>query len=245
MSRDIEIKEGAFILSDAHYSHERPIFLDFLRTIQKKELCPSQFILMGDIFDALFGEIAYTHKKNQEAIDILNKISQEIEVIYLEGNHDFNLKKIFPFAKVFPISMQPLRCRFKDREVLLSHGDREGSFGYKIYTFLIRNPFILSLLRVVDSLSRHAVLRCLDAYLKKKDDCKEFAHFESFIAKRLDAKYSCALFVEGHYHQNRAFGLQNFEYINLGAFACNQRYFVVKSSNDIEFLEEKSFSKGI
>lgn len=245
MSRDIEIKEGAFILSDAHYSHDRPLFLEFLKSIQKKELCPSQLILMGDIFDALFGEIGYTHRKNQKAIDILNKISQEIELIYLEGNHDFNLGKIFPFAKVFPISKQPLRCRFENREVLLSHGDIEGGFGYKIYTFLIRNPFILYLLRVIDSLGKHSILNWLDEYLRQKDDCKEFAHFESFIAKRLGTKYSCNLFIEGHYHQNIGFRLQNFEYINLGAFACNQRYFVVKSSNDIEFLEEKSFSKGI
>jgi UDP-2,3-diacylglucosamine hydrolase len=31
----------------------------------------------------------------------------------------------------------------------------------------------------------------------------------------------------------------------LGAFACNQRYFIVKSTQDIEFLEENIFSKGI
>ncbi len=245
MSRDLEIKEGAFFISDAHYSHDRPELLEFLKSIQKKELCPTQLILMGDIFDALFGEIKYTHQKNQEAIAVLNKISQDIEVIYLEGNHDFNLKKIFPFAKVFSISSQPLRCRFKNREILLSHGDIEGDLGYKIYAFLIRNSFVLYILRLFDFLSAHAILNRLDGYLNKKDDCKKFTCFKRFIAKRLDDKYSCNLFIEGHYHQNEGFGLKSFEYINLGAFACNQRYFVVKSSQDIEFLEEKSFSKGI
>jgi len=78
MSRKpLELKEGAFIVSDAHYSHRKEEFLDFIKAIYKKELLPTQLILMGDIFDALFGGIDYTYAENQEIITLLNVISKD------------------------------------------------------------------------------------------------------------------------------------------------------------------------
>lgn len=244
MSHDLEIKEGAFIVADAHYSHKRPDFLDFLKDIYAKKLLPTQLILMGDIFDALFGEIPYTQIVNQEAIGLINEISKRVEVIYIEGNHDFNLKNVFPDAKVFPISAQPLTCTAHGKKVLLCHGDIESDFGYRVYTSLIRNPLVLYILRIIDSLTNHAILKRLDTYLSKKNDCKEFLGFESFISKRLDSKFSCDYFIEGHFHQNKTIRLKDFIYINLSAFACNQRYFIVESKNSLQFLQEKNFSKG-
>ena len=235
----IELKEGAFIVSDAHYSHKRPEFLEFLKAIQSKKLRPSQLILMGDIFDALFGGIKKTLDNNEEAVSIINEISTEIEVLYLEGNHDFNLKDIFPLAKVFPICTQPVSCRYFEKEILLAHGDYDGAPLYKLYTALIRNRFVLKFLNLFDEY----ILDKLDRYLNKKDDCKELEWFEGFIQKRFDGRYDCDYFIEGHFHQNKVIKLPEMSYVNLGVFACNQRYFIVKSLQDKEFLEEIIFSK--
>lgn len=245
MLQELHILDGAFVVADAHYSHKRPELLEFIKEIHSKKLRPTQLILMGDIFDALFGEVAYTHTINQEVITLINEIALDIEVIYLEGNHDFNLKNIFPYVKIFPISSQPVTCRFEGKKVLLAHGDIESPLGYRVYTSLIRNSAVLSLLRAVDSLTRHYILKRLDLYLGKKDDCREFIGLEEFMSKRLGKKYKCDYFVEGHFHQNRTIKLEDFTYINLGAFACNQRYFIVKSAQDIELLQENIFSKGI
>ena len=244
MSHNIEILEGAFIVSDAHYSHQRPELLDFIKDIHSKKLCPTQLILMGDVFDALFGGVVYTQKVNQEAVKLLNEISLDIEVIYLEGNHDFNLEKIFQNTKVFSISQQPVTCQYNEKKVLLAHGDIESDLGYKIYTSIIRNPVVLFILTLVDSISKHYILKKLDAYLSKKDDCKEFTGFKNFILKRLEHKYTCDYFVEGHFHQNKTIEYDDFVYINLGAFACNQRYFIVESAKEPELMQEKCFSKG-
>lgn len=243
-SHSIEIKEGAFFVADAHYSKSRPLFLDFLKDIASKKLEPSQLILMGDIFDALFGQLPYTHTVNKEAVELLNLISKEIEVIYLEGNHDFNLKDIFPHAKVFPIAAQPVECSLKDKKVLIAHGDIESPMIYRIYAKTIRNPFVLYLLRFFDSISSHAIYDSLERYLQKKEDCKEFVGLQEFMSKRLGGKYECDFFVEGHFHQNKTLELRDFAYINLGAFACNQRYFIVEFGKSIQFLNEKNFSKG-
>lgn len=241
----IEIKKGAFVISDAHYSHLRPELLEFIKAIHSKQFQPTQLILMGDIFDALFGGIPYTCDENAEMVQLINAISLEIEVIYLEGNHDFNLQKVFPYAKVFKISQQPVSCSYEGKKILLAHGDFGGDFGYRLYVTLIRNPLLLFVLKYVDILTSHSILKKLDAYLGKKDDCKEFTGFQAFIERRLSDKFVCDYFIEGHFHQNKGLELKDFTYINLGAFACNQRYFVVESLQNKALLEENIFSKGM
>jgi UDP-2,3-diacylglucosamine hydrolase len=245
MSHNLRLKEGAFVISDAHYSRLRPELLGLIKDIHSKKLQPPQLILMGDIFDALFGGIPYACEENKEAIALLNDISKNIETVYLEGNHDFNLRKLFPFARVIPIANQPVLCEYQNKSVYLAHGDFDGARGYKIYTSLIRNPFVLFALRWIDAISNNYILKKLDEYLGKKDDCAKFSGFKTFIENRLGNKYECDYFIEGHFHQNATLEFENFKYVNLGAFACNQRYFIVKSSQNKELLEENIFSKGI
>lgn len=240
--KNIVIKEGAFLISDAHYSDLRPELLGLIEDIHSQKLLPTQLILMGDIFDALFGGVAYTQKKNQKMIQLLHEISLRVETIYLEGNHDFNLKEYFSHIKIIALKEQPLLCSYEDKKVCLAHGDFDGNWSYRLYCKLIRNKTLVSFLTLIDTLLKHKILKKLDAYLATKEDCKEFSGFKEYVESRGLQKYKGDYFIEGHYHQNRAFALHEFEYINLGAFACNQRYFVVNSLEDSQILEEKRLS---
>jgi len=237
--KQVELLEGAFVISDAHYSHLRPQLLTLIKDIHSKKLLPTQLIFMGDIFDALFGEVPYTHKINEEMISLINEINRDIEVLYLEGNHDFNLSSVFINAKVIPLKQQPLICSYQDKKVCLAHGDFDVSFSYGIYSSIIRNGLVLQLLKTIDSLTNNMILKRLDNFLAQKDDCKEFIGFKDFIFKRHLEEYECDYFIEGHFHQNRSFSFRDFKYTNLAAFACNQRYFIVKSVNDKELLYEE------
>lgn len=244
MSRKVEIKEGAFVISDAHYSPTRPELLAFIKAIHSKQLQTPQLILMGDIFDALFGSIQYTYENNLEMITLLEKIAKEIEVVYLEGNHDFNLQAVFSNIRIYPIQYQPLSAIYKNKKVLLAHGDFDAPFGYQLYTAIIRNKWVLKFLQPIDNFFNHFILNFVDRHLMKKDDCKELGWFEGFIKKRFKKQYDCDFFLEGHFHQNKQIELRNMRYINLGAFACNQRYFIVKSLQDNAILQEMQFGKG-
>jgi len=234
------IKEGAFVLSDAHYSPKRPELLNFFKDIQNKKLQPTQLILMGDIFDLLIGGVSKSIKQNQEIVDVLNDISKKIEVVYLEGNHDFNLKNIFPNAKVYSLSQQPLPATVMNKKVLLAHGDFNAGVGYETYTALIRNPVILFMLNIVNKIFNNIILNKLDQHLDKKDDCKKINNFEEIVKTRLENHYKCDYFIEGHFHQNKFFNIDNFKYINLAAFACNQRYFIVRFANK-ELLQSNKY----
>ena len=236
------IKEGAIIISDAHFSQERPQLLPFIEDIASGVIKTPQLILMGDIFDALFGIIEHTYIENKRIMELLKQIANTIEVIYLEGNHDFNLQTVFENITIYPIQKQPVACSFQGKKVMLAHGDFDAPFGYQIYTAFIRNPIVLHMLRPLDALFNHFILRFVDKHLKKKDDCKELEWFEDFIMKRFADGMECDYFIEGHFHQNRSFQIGKTYYTNLGAFACNQRYFIVKSMQDNVILEEKNYS---
>ena len=244
MSHKLELLNGAYIISDAHYSHSRSELLFLIEDIASKKLLPSQLILMGDVFDALFGEIPHTHNENSKIIKCINQISLEIEILYLEGNHDFNLARIFPNIQIIPISLQPFKCTYKNQNVSLAHGDFDIGFLYKLYTYLIRSPLVLYSLRFINAISSNYILKILEKHLSKKDDCNKFIGFKEYILKRSLEKYDSQYFIEGHYHQNILFEFEHFSYINLAAFACNQRYFIVESSQDNKLcLEEKSYKE--
>ncbi len=227
----LEIKDGAFLISDAHYSHKRPQLLAFFKDIKNKKLNPTQLILMGDIFDLLFGGVARTIQRNSEVVDLINEISMDIEVVYIEGNHDFNLKQVFKNAKVFTITEQPIEVILEHKKAYLAHGDFNSPLGYKIYTSIIRNRFVLFVLNFINILFNNLILKKLDNYLDKKDDCKKIENFESIVKSRIENRFECEYFIEGHFHQDSTLKLKTTTYINLGAFACNQRYFVVKFAN--------------
>ncbi|MDQ7069044.1 MAG: hypothetical protein Q9M40_14355 [Sulfurimonas sp.] len=110
----------------------------------------------------------------------------------------------------------------------LAHGDFDIGVAYKVYTAFIRNSVVLYILNFIDRLTDNTILKKLDKFLDKKDDCKEFIGFESYIKNRNLEKFKCEYFIEGHYHQNKSFFFKQVSYINLAAFACNQRYFIVK-----------------
>ena len=245
MSSALALHEGAVFIADAHYSHQRPQLLDFLKAIASGKIKTTQLILMGDIFDQLFGGIPYTVERNAEAVATIRQIVSQMDVIYLEGNHDFQLASIFDNMHIFPIEAQPVLCTYQGAVVMLAHGDFGTDPGYRIYTGLIRRKSILWGLRWFDQLTGHSIVKWIDAHNAKKEDCNDFTGFEAYIRRRLEnvELEGVDYFIEGHYHQNRQFKIVETTYINLGAFACNQRYFELKSLHNGPFLEEVIFGK--
>ncbi len=239
----LDLREGAILISDAHYSRKHPEFLEFLKDIASKKIETDQLIFLGDMFELLFGVISKTREENAEAISLIQKISESIEVIYFEGNHDFGLQRIFPSLQVFPLKEQPQVFQFKDQKVQLSHGDTKTPLGYQVYTQLIRNPWILSMVGLIDKLCSHCIIKWLKSRGQRKDPCYKIKLFDNIIKNRLSYLESEAIdvVIEGHFHQNRAFKMYGFEYINLSAFACNRTYFIVQSSKGQFALKSVQF----
>ncbi len=207
-----KLKQGSIFIADAHYpNHKREEFLKLLNSINTQEIQTPQLILMGDIFDLLVGNSPYLKKYFANEIALINQIAQKIEIIYLEGNHDFYLRPLFSKdVHIVPIEKQPLTLTHNNKSYALSHGDKYAmKLHYKLYTKLIRLPIVLKLLP--DTIA----IKKLKSMQEKKI-CKEIQNFKQ-LATKIAQNYNSDYIIEGHYHQAKKLG----NYFALPSFACD------------------------
>lgn len=250
------LKNGAIFIADAHENEQRKGFWEFLNALDKELLKTPQLILMGDIFDMLVWQISATHEEAAPYINLLEKLaSRGVEVIYIEGNHDFNLRLFFEKVKVFPLQKQPLllqnsntltfkeaklsakglefmgkKSEFKDiSSVALAHGDIFLPPFVALALRSLRNPLLLSFLNLINKFARSKISAHILARQKKKNLFYQIAHFNE-LAQQRHAKYALneTLIVEGHYHQNTIINTKECKYINLPTFAYERSFFVVE-----------------
>ncbi len=239
------LHEGAILVADSHTAAWRTAFIDFLAALERGDIHTTQLVLMGDNFDLLFGPVKKTIRDNDTSIELLNRLSCKMEIIYLEGNHDFRIASLFPDIYVVDRSHQPLILSFNNERIALFHGDIKVPLGYALYTSLIRNQLILFCLNLINEIFGGIIINKLSKQMQRKNHCKKIENFEDIAQRHISAPWSekCDVIIEGHYHQNRTFALDGMKYFNLGAFACKERYYVVKSLQNQTVLDEVIFHK--
>jgi len=216
-----EIKENALFIADAHYPHHGKQFLDILKKLDSGEREVSQLFLMGDNFDLLFAYNDHIQTFSREAIALLQKLSQKIEIHYFEGNHDFCLKPIFPHMQIYSREEQPAYFKLGEARVGISHGDRYAvGTVYDLYCTLLRRKTTLRLLRPLSKFLISSQMKKLSS----KNICHPFEGFESRVGEILHAYGEIDLVIEGHYHQAKVVG----KYISLPSLACQQEVALVK-----------------
>jgi len=238
----LELQSGAWLIADAHYAHYNPSLYSFFESVETSGL-PPQLVLMGDIFDLLFGHAPNSIEPNRKMVDLLKRIGRSCETIYLEGNHDFGLASVFgETMRVVPRSAQPLIARCGGKRVALHHGDTLQGAGYELYTALIRNPLIDRALNGIDTLGGGIIDR-LETYNRNKKPCYRIADFETKVRQRLDTlieKYDFDIWVEGHFHQDLSMVYRERRYLNLPAYACDGTIVeVLAETGDIAFEKRK------
>ncbi len=228
------IQDGALFVADVHYNPNRNEFLDFLYDIKNGDLQTSQLFLMGDIFDFLAGEIKYFKTQNNEAIQLINQLSQKIEIFYFEGNHDYNIVSLFPNIQIFKREIQPALFDWNGKKVALAHGDIFTPRGYNIYTQVIRNHQLLVFLNAIDI--NNWLTKKIDFWLRGKNLTNIFSNFDEFAENRLGVykKYiDSDVVIEGHFHQGKLYTNDNKLYLNLPSFGVEQSYMVVQKTRTV------------
>jgi len=217
----VEIEEGALFIADSHYPHHGDAFLTLLQKIESGEIQTSQLFLMGDNFDLLFGYNDYIQTFSEEVIALLQRLSQQIEIHYFEGNHDFCLKDIFPNINVYSRETQPIHFTFNGKKVTMSHGDKYVTgLGYDLYCKILRNKTTLTLLKPFEK----AIIKHRMQKLSQKKICHAFHGFEKRVEAILVHYADADLVIEGHFHQSRKLG----KYISLPSQACQGMVAVVE-----------------
>lgn len=229
----LSIKQGAIFVADSHYNQKNKELLIFLEKVESKEIVTTQLFLMGDMIDFISGESRYFIKQNSDVINLLNKLSNEIEIIYLEGNHDYNLTTIFPNINVIKRENQPLLAKFEDKTVALSHGDNFINWKYDLYCKFIRNTIFLRFMNFIDV--NFFISKKIEDSLVKKNICHKMRNFEEIVSKRVK-NYDSNIIIEGHYHQGNRYLIDEKLYINIPSLCCQKQYVKII---DLEFKEER------
>ena len=229
----LSIKQGAIFVADSHYNQKNKELLIFLEKVESKEIVTTQLFLMGDMIDFISGESRYFIKQNSDVINLLNKLSNEIEIIYLEGNHDYNLTIIFSNIKVIKRENQPLLAKFGDKTVALSHGDNFINWKYDLYCKFIRNTIFLRFMNFIDV--NFFISKKIEDSLVKKNICHKMRNFEEIVSKRVK-NYDSNIIIEGHYHQGNRYLIDEKLYINIPSLCCQKQYVKII---DLEFKEER------
>ena len=228
----LSIKQGAIFVADSHFNEKNQEFLTLLEKIEKKEIETTQIFLMGDMIDFISSESRYFVKQNIEIIELLNKLSTKIEIIYLEGNHDYNLKSLFPNINVIKRENQPLFAKLGEKTVSLSHGDNFINWKYDLYCNFIRNTIFLRFMNFIDI--NFFISKRIEEALVKKSICHKMKNFEETVSKRIK-NYDTDLVIEGHYHQGDRYMIENKIYINIPSLCCQKQYIKI---DKLEFKGE-------
>jgi len=221
------IQDNAIFIADAHYNDKRTQLYKLLSLLQKETLSCNQIFLMGDIFDFLSSEIKYFQFINKKVISLINELSLQYEIIYLEGNHDFNLKILFPNIKVIPRKNQPIFIENGTQRIALAHGDIFTPFLYNLYTSIIRNHFFMQCINAIDI--NNFLSKKVEKKLMMKKICHKQNNFLEFVnnrRKNYNSLCKVDLIIEGHFHQ----GYQSKNYINLPSLACDNRFMQYQNS---------------
>ena len=223
------IADGALFVADSHYPHHGDAFLKLLQKLESGEVQTPQLFLMGDNFDLLFGYNDYIQGFSREAIALLQKLSETIEIHYFEGNHDFCLNNIFTNINVYSRDEQPIRFALDEKQVAISHGDRYATGrGYDLYCRILRNRLTLTLLKPL----QRAIIDHRMGKLAQKEICREFTGFEQRVGEILSHYPDDDLVIEGHYHQARVIG----NYISLPSLACQKQVGLI-SDGEMAFVD--------
>ena len=226
----LSIQNEAIFVADSHYNEKNKEFLLFLKKIESKEILCSQLFLMGDMIDFISGESRYFIKQNYQVIELLNKLSKDIQIVYLEGNHDYNLKSIFPNINVIKRENQPLLAKLENNQTIsLSQGDNFINWKYDLYCKIIRNTFFLQFMNLIDI--NFFISKKIENTLVNKNICHKMNNFKQIVEKRIK-NYNTDIVIEGHYHQGDIYNINNKKYVNIPSLCCQKEYVKIK---DLEF----------
>ncbi|HEC2779419.1 TPA: UDP-2,3-diacylglucosamine diphosphatase [Campylobacter jejuni] len=205
---------------------------------------------MGDIFDLLIGEISATHKFAKPYIELLEELALKIEIIYLEGNHDFNLACFFKRVKIFNLQKQPIKLNLYISKgnnltpdnvfIKLAHGDIFLPPLLQFSLKTLRNHYLLIFLNFLNIITRNFISNKILQNQNKKNLFYQIKDFENLAKKRYKRYKNLGFWVcGGHYHQNYQINKENIKYLNLASFAYKRSFFVVEYQQEIKFREQK------
>jgi UDP-2,3-diacylglucosamine pyrophosphatase LpxH len=202
----------AVILSDLHLGSDNCQAKDVCRLLDRivdGELATSRLILNGDVFDSIdFRRLTKSHWK---VLSLIRKLSDQVEIIWLCGNHDGSAEIVSHLLGVAVEDTFILESG--GRRVLVLHGHRFDEFldSHPILTWLADQVYFF--LQWIDR--SHALAKVAKRGSKTFLRCaKKIEDGAIGLARKLGCHAACC----GHSHHAEAKVEQPIAYFNSGCW---------------------------
>jgi len=133
--------------STSHEQNER--FLGFLENIPKSG---DTLVLGGDIFDLFVGDKKIFRKRFAKILEAIRNVEKRAcSVYYLEGNHDFHLKRIFRRQERLFVMQDDFELKWGRKTFWICHGDQidKEDYGYRVLRYITRSIWFRSFLKSI------------------------------------------------------------------------------------------------
>ena len=193
-------------VGDAHFAfgdgERRKHFLNFI-TNNKSKL--DTLVIMGDFFDFWFGFRDLSPLTNEYG-DILRLLQQlrsdGVEVIYLEGNHEFRMDPYMREKFGVVVYDDAAEIDLDGNKVYLAHGDRSyPSVSHRILTWLLRNRVTYLLISLLGPRIVIAVARWWSDKSRKgslKESSEVIVRLKRFAQRKLNEGFDTVILAHTH-----------------------------------------------
>jgi len=140
-------------VSDLHiWGPEDPLYLSLLSLLNERVLAGDTLVLAGDLFDLFVGNKSVFIQQYATFIEAVEKAGARGAIIhYIEGNHDFLIKKTFQGAQGVYVHTDSVKIETEGKKFYFAHGDLVDpkDYGYRLLRLFFRSPLMKALVFIV------------------------------------------------------------------------------------------------
>ena len=132
-----------YFISDLHLHENNPESLDlFLSFLGGRAKQADAVYILGDLFEAWFGDDLSTHFFERIKQALLDLHQVQVPVFVMRGNRDFLISQTFCEQTRAVLLPDPSRITLYDQSVLITHGDKLCTLdkGYQYFRCVVQNP---------------------------------------------------------------------------------------------------------
>ena len=217
-------------IADAHLRHpEDENYCRLLAFLGQLPGTADQLYILGDLFEFWIGYPRLEFPQYAPLIAALARLrDQGIQLVYCEGNHDFNLGEVFTRDLRATVHAGPVEQVIDGRRVYLCHGDQMNprDYGYRLLRAALRSPPLRLLARRLPPALAVRVAGMLDRTCgapepgKRRHDPRRI--IREFASQRFVT--GCDSVVTGHFHLPFHERLPQGEIVSLGDWIADYSY---------------------
>lgn len=132
-----------YVISDLHIrDSDDPLYAALLRLVRERPVAGDTLVLAGDVFDLFVGNKRVFKDRYSELAGALDQAARAgVSVHYIEGNHDFMIRRAFPSVQVHAHEVE---LELEGKRFLVLHGDTADhrDLGYRALRILFRSPLM-------------------------------------------------------------------------------------------------------